>query len=201
MNGDEALVAGGALRGRGHPPGLSSGQQNHILHLGLQSVIIYSVNRIGQLIESRRRHLGLSRLQLANRLGVSSQTVLNLERDPTYNLGTGLLRLMEEKLHVTFEVSMKERRKMSTTITMGNDEFILFIRKNHPNCATSNDQLGKLIWKWIKDHDAMAEQLNEDKCLWGEIGETKLPKTAMQFRFERKVLPELYEHLFELGSR
>jgi len=38
------------------------------------------------------------------------------------------------------------------SITMGNDEFILYIRKNFINCPISNDQLGKtmgqpeLVW-------------------------------------------------------
>jgi transcriptional regulator with XRE-family HTH domain len=174
---------------------------------GLLNVINQSINNGGELIESRRQQLGLSRLQLASRLGVSSQTVLNLERDPDYNVGTSLLRRLEEALHVTFDLTMRERRTMSTTISMGNDEFILYVRKNHPNCAKSNDDLGKKIWDWIERHDAMAKQLNDGKsvpCSWGEtgahIGETKLPKTATQFRFERKLLPELYDHLDVLGS-
>jgi transcriptional regulator with XRE-family HTH domain len=116
---------------------------------GMQNVTINSMNHIGGLIESRRRHIGISRFQLASRMGVSSQTVLNLERDATYNLGTSLLRRLEEALHVTFDITMKERRTMGTRITMGNDEFILYIRKNHPHCATSNDQLGKCIWQGI----------------------------------------------------
>jgi transcriptional regulator with XRE-family HTH domain len=165
------------------------------------------MNDIGELIESRRRNLGLSRLQLAGRLGVSSQTVLNLETDPTYNLGTSLLRRLEEALHVTFNITMEERRTMSTRIQMGNDEFILYIRKNHTNCSTTNDRLGRLIWEWIEKRDATAKQLNEGKsmpCSWPDfgvhIGENKLPKTATQFEFERSILPELYDHLYELGS-
>src|ERR1035438_8587 len=118
---------------------------------------------IGGLIESRRRHLGLSRLQLASRLGISSQTVLNLERDPTYNLGTSLMRRLEEALHVNFDLTMRERRTMSTKITMGNDEFILYIRNNYPDCPTSNHQLGKDIWEWIDEHDATAEQVGSGK--------------------------------------
>jgi len=164
------------------------------------------VNHIGELIEARRGQLGLSRLQLASRLGVSSQTVLNLERDPTYNLGTSLLRRLEEALHVTFDITMKEET-MSTSIQMGNDEFILYIRKNHPNCAKSNDDLGKRIWEWIKKCDATAVKAgNGDAvpCIWGDtaahIGETKLPYKATQFRFERSLLPPLYDLLDALGS-
>lgn len=164
------------------------------------------MNHIGELIEARRRQRGLSRLQLASRLGISSQTVLNLERDHTYNLGTSLLRRLEEALHVNFDITMKEE-DMSTSIQMGNDEFILYIRKNYPNCATSNDDLGKRIWKWIKERDATAEKAgNSDAvpCFWGDtaanIGETKLPQKATQFRFERSLLPTLYDHLDALGT-
>lgn len=165
------------------------------------------MNDVGEMLESRRRHLGLSRLQLASRLGVSSQTVLNLEANPTYNLGTSLLRRLEEALQITFTITMKERRAMNTKITMGNDEFILYIRKSHTNCTTSNDRLGRLIWEWIEEHDAIAKQLNDGKsmpCSWTDtgahIGETKLPKTATQFEFQRNLLPELYDHLDALGS-
>jgi transcriptional regulator with XRE-family HTH domain len=165
------------------------------------------MNDIGEMIESRRRHLGLSRLQLASRLGVSGQTVLNLETDSTYNLGTSLLRRLEDALHVTFNITMKELRTMSTRIKMGNDEFILYIQKNHTNCTASNDRLGKLIWEWIERRDTTAKQLNDGKsmpCSWtgtdAPIGETKLPKTATQFEFERNLLPELYDHLDALGS-
>ena len=96
---------------------------------------------------------------------------------------------------------------MNTSIQMGNDEFILYIRKNHPDCAISNDDLGKKIWKWINESDAdvKAEKVRDDEaCLWGKdaanIGETKLPKTAAQFRFESTLLPSLYEHLDALGK-
>ena len=42
------------------------------------------------------------------------------------------------------------------SIEMGNDEFILYIRKVYPNCPTSNDTLGRLIWKRLKDLDPAA---------------------------------------------
>ena len=164
------------------------------------------MNQIGDLIEARRRKRGLSRLQLASRIGVSSQTVLNVERDPDYNLGTSLLRRLEEALQVTFHLTMEED-KMTTSIEMGNDEFILYIRKNHPACTTSNEQLGKRIWKWIEEHDTTAKEANDGKsvpCFWGDSGahitETKLPKTATQFRFERTLLPSLYDLLDDLGT-
>ena len=67
------------------------------------------------------------------------------------------------------------------TISMGNDEFILFIRKNYPENATPNDQLGKRAWLWLKEKDAGAEQLNGGEsvpCRWGDgadVGETDYP--------------------------
>lgn len=36
-------------------------------------------------------------------------------------------------------------------IKMGDDEFILYIRKNYPNCTMLNNTLGSLISKWFKD--------------------------------------------------
>jgi transcriptional regulator with XRE-family HTH domain len=164
------------------------------------------MNQIGELIEARRRQRGLSRLQLANRLGVSTQTVLNLERDPTYNLGTSLLRRLEGALNVTFDITMKEET-MSTRIKMGNDEFILYIRKNYNDCATTNIDLGKRIWTWIRERDATAVKVGKEEaepCFWGgtaaNTGETKLPTWATQFQFERSLLPSLYDHLDALGT-
>lgn len=90
---------------------------------------------------------------------------------------------------------------------MGNDEFILYIRKQHPNCQISTKDLGRYIWEWIIEHDHNAKQVEEDlPCLWTtnngakNIDDMKLPKTARQFEFDRNVLPELYYHLDELGS-
>jgi transcriptional regulator with XRE-family HTH domain len=181
-----------------------------ILTNGLQNVIIESeaeaMNHIGELIQSRRLQRGLSRLQLASHLGVSSQTILNIERDPAYNLGTTLLRRLEEALYVTFDLTMKEGI-MNTSITMGSDEFILYIRKNHANCAINNAELGKRIFKWINGSDATADKVGNGEavpCIWGDtgahIGETRLPYKATQFRFERSLLPKLYSYLDALGT-
>ena len=161
---------------------------------------------VGPLIEKRRLLLGLSRAELGRRLGISSQTVLNVERDPSYNLGTSLLQRLENALNVTFDIIMKER-PMSTIIQMGNDEFILYIRKSHPNCSTTNDQLGKRIWQWLREQDATAVKAGSgdaEPCLWGDagthVGDTRLPQKATQFRFERGLLPALYDLLDQLGS-
>lgn len=96
---------------------------------------------------------------------------------------------------------------MGTSIQMGNDEFILYIRKNHKDCTTSNDELGKSIWKWINENDTTAVKVYNGEvrqCYWGKTGEhisdTELPYSARQFRFDSTLLPSLYKHLDELGS-
>ncbi|HEY6871401.1 MAG TPA: hypothetical protein VI298_01610 [Geobacteraceae bacterium] len=85
-------------------------------------------------------------------------------------------------------------------ITMGNDEFILFIRKNFPNCRIPNDQLGKTIWHWLEMNDPSSEIVERDQpCQWGNseaiTSEFSLPKTATQFRFSIETLPQLYAFL------
>ena len=87
-----------------------------------------------------------------------------------------------------------------STIKMGNDEFILYIRKWNKSCNITNEKLGKDIWFWIKEHDLNAKQIIEDMpCLWDKQGlhvdAQLLPKTATQFEFDRKLLPSLYDYL------
>ncbi len=90
------------------------------------------------------------------------------------------------------------------SIQMGNDEFILYIRKIYNNCLISNDVLGRLIWKRIKRLDPEALIIERDRpCFWEHIGnsvsEVRLPKTAAQFRFNRRILSRLYDYLDQLG--
>lgn len=85
-------------------------------------------------------------------------------------------------------------------ITMGNDEFILYIRKNFMSRHATNDRLGKMIWKWLVRNDPAAVIVERDQpCRWGDSGtitsDTSLPKTATQFRFSRAALPDLYAYL------
>ncbi len=91
---------------------------------------------------------------------------------------------------------------MSTRIIMGNDEFILYIRKREKKCPIKNDQLGKLIWLKIKEFDDNAEQVEERDYLWGKdanrVDELDLPYTATQFEFKRGILSKLYDYLDEL---
>jgi hypothetical protein len=91
---------------------------------------------------------------------------------------------------------------------MGNDEFILYIRKQHISCQISTKYLGRLIWEWIIENDSNAEQVQEDMpCLWEtkdsaqNINKNKLPKTATQFKFDRALLPKLYDYLDKLGQQ
>lgn len=83
------------------------------------------------------------------------------------------------------------------TITMGNDEFILYIRKTSV-CKKSNDLLGREIWEWLKVRGAL-KTVEDMPCLWGKsannIGALLLPQTATQFEFQRNLLPDLYSFL------
>jgi hypothetical protein len=86
------------------------------------------------------------------------------------------------------------------TIKMGNDEFILYIRKSNKTCKTDNKVLGRKIWEWISVNDSNATEIQEDMpCLWGNntpnTNPEILPKTATQFEFKRSLLPNLYSYL------
>lgn len=92
--------------------------------------------------------------------------------------------------------------KSTKTIQMGNDEFILYIRKSSTICSITNDKLGKNIWKWLQERGAVIIEENKP-CTWGEsaknIDKQLLPKTAAQFEFNRELLPELYNYLDEIS--
>ncbi len=86
------------------------------------------------------------------------------------------------------------------SVVMGNDEFILFIRKQRPACNLLNPELGKRIWIWISENDPGVRIVHEDAdCYWGNIGafvsESRLPKTAAQISFDENLLPRLYRYL------
>jgi len=89
-------------------------------------------------------------------------------------------------------------------VIMGNDEFILHIRKHYPLCRLSNSNLGKRIWEWIRSADPNADIVERDReCYWRDTGsfiaEDRLPKTATQFSFDSYILPQLFEFLVTLG--
>jgi len=88
-------------------------------------------------------------------------------------------------------------------IKMGNDEFILYLRKNALARMSDNVYLGKIIWEKIKTLDPNAFIVERDqKCLWnceGEnVNEHMLPKTATQFSFEKSIIPQIYDFLDSL---
>lgn len=94
----------------------------------------------------------------------------------------------------------------TSTIKMGNDEFILYIRKQYPKCKKTNDKLGEAIWKWI-EKNAKGKKTNMGKqvdSLWLEEPKTvnalALPASSTQFEFPKAFLPQLYGYLDELGS-
>ncbi len=55
------------------------------------------------------------------------------------------------------------------TIKMGNDEFILYCRKNGHGINKTTDQLGRLIWEWIRDKANGRQIENNKECLWGRM--------------------------------
>ena len=91
-------------------------------------------------------------------------------------------------------------------IQMGDDEFIHYIRKQHPECHLDNAAIGRKAWRWIRNHDPEAHKVVEDQpCYWRSseptiAGSIPLPKTATQFSFSRALLPDLYDFLDEIGE-
>lgn len=91
---------------------------------------------------------------------------------------------------------------MNETIKMGNDEFILYVRKQNKGCKLTTPVLGKRIWEWIRENDLNAVEVEVDMpCMWGEyinekvVDKLQLPKTATQFEFRIDLLPRLYKYL------
>ncbi len=156
---------------------------------------------IGPKIEAVRKRRGWSRERLAAELGVTSQTIFNLERVDAYNLTTQMMRRLEQVLRIRFTISMEDTGMDEARMTLGNDEMILFIRKHKPSCVLGNQALGKKIWEWLRERGGLkvAEDL---PSYWGDrgdfIGEFKLPQTAAQIEFDRSVLPDLFAFLMSL---
>lgn len=88
---------------------------------------------------------------------------------------------------------------MGKPIKMGNDEFILYCRKQHKGDDKSTAQLGKMIWEWIRDYAGGKKVGKRENCEWGEeadnVSASGLPYTATQFEFDRNYLPALYDYL------
>ena len=84
------------------------------------------------------------------------------------------------------------------------DEFILHIRKNHPN-RWSNDQLAKKTWEFLRDHADGTKVAEDVPCLWNTTIKSRnpeaLPRTAAQFEFRADALPTVFRFLRELAER
>jgi len=83
---------------------------------------------------------------------------------------------------------------MMNLITMGNDEFILYIRKQYPNCQLNTKDLGRFIWVWILEHDFNARQVEEDMpCIWETKPEQKISMKRSYQRLQHSLsLKEVY---------
>lgn len=165
---------------------------------------------IGERIKERRLKLGLTRDVLGERVGVTGQTILNLEQDPEYNLGTRLLGRLGVVLGVEFEITMKEKTTMKKRIRMGNDELIFHIRK-HYKCPLDNPTLGRLIRDWLATNANGKQELPHQYATPYMIGlpattkipavdRANLPKGSVIFEFDLDQLPALYERLGEWGG-
>lgn len=109
-------------------------------------------------------------------------------------------------------------------ITMGNDEFILYIRKKQLRLAGGdekkkkimfpkdirNNLLGQEIWSFIRNISDITKEpysIQEDEpCMWNTTTKCdndghELPKTAAQITFNIFLLPAIYKKLDELVDR
>lgn len=75
---------------------------------------------------------------------------------------------------------------------MGNDEFILYCRKQHKGDDKSTAQLGKPIWEWIRDNANGKKVGKRENCEWGEaannVSAGGLPYSATQFERTNSLL-------------
>ena len=90
------------------------------------------------------------------------------------------------------------------SIVMGNDEFILYVRKHNQACKIDNDTLGEQIWEKIKSLDPNAKIVEEDKASYWDlhgvlVAKDKLPKISAQIEFDREILPKVYDFLDQLS--
>ncbi len=90
-------------------------------------------------------------------------------------------------------------------ITMGDDEFILYIRKQHKNCEINTQEFGRQISVWMKKQGLYEpKDKKEELCLWvgsSNIDGKNLPEYANQYTFDRSWLPKIYDQLDEIGNK
>lgn len=144
----------------------------------------------------------MSRPVVAARLGVSVQTVLNIEQDEDYNLGAALLRRLESILSVEFAIEMRSKTLENSRIRMGNDEFILYVRKWHPECPKGNAVIAREATQWLLRQVPPAQLIEADKpAIWGDLHDVpRLPATSAQFEFDRSLLPAVFTQLDHIGA-
>lgn len=166
---------------------------------------------LGDQLRTYRLQRGWSCEELAERVGVSGQTVRSIETDPQYNAGLKLLKALGDQLNLRL-VTFYEEVPMTMTedrIRIGNDELIMHLRKHYTTKA-NNPALGAKIGKWLEEN-AGAIQLPHQYATEYMIGlppttkipavsATGLPKGAVIFEFDIAKLPELYRFLAELGG-
>lgn len=74
---------------------------------------------------------------------------------------------------------------------MGNDEFILYIRKQNKKCNLTNNQLGRKSWEWLRDYANGKEVTKDMICLWGKdannVGPYQLPSTARNSHLTKRI--------------
>jgi len=158
---------------------------------------------VGAKIERIRKLWNLSREDLANRLGLTAQTVLNIERDPTYNLGVDLLIKLEKALSVTIEITFKEH-EMNPHMNISSAHLIHQLRENNQASQVGNKELGKKIRLWMKAHGIEPSEWDAP-VIWPiqepEVSEFHLPKTSAKYQISASLLPELYAFIFTIGQR
>ncbi len=90
-----------------------------------------------------------------------------------------------------------------STIIIGADELILWLRKNEKAVNTPNDEihgLGVKIRRTIEELGGHIVAKNQE-CFWANeadnnnIGQYLLPKTATQYELNTDILPQLYDEL------
>jgi hypothetical protein len=90
------------------------------------------------------------------------------------------------------------------SIVIGNDEFILYVRKHNQACKLDNETLGKQICEKIKSLDPNAKIVEENKASYWDlhgvsVAKDKLPATSAQMEFDREILPKLYDFLDQVS--
>ena len=118
-----------------------------------------------------------------------------------FAIDTGELTHDEQVQH-TAALASSTGAHGSTPISMGNDDLILYVRKQYPGCVIRNPQLGKLIWARIQQAGGAKVSENQPS-LWSDTPEGRakgLPMVSTQFQFPRSFLPDLFSYLDSLSQ-